>query len=120
MSGLWLPPSARRRPKLLRPDSNDYKAASVAEGIMRLSYSDFVLGMREEWESQFTEAERAGPVSLVQYMKEAFETLQWRLSTDIPEAFRRGSIDRGEYNSSVEFFSRLRDYTARFLREHNQ
>lgn len=117
---LWLPPSARRRPKLLRPDSRDYQTTSVMDALTSLTYDAFIAGMRDEWESQFTEAERAGPVSFVQYMTESFETLKWRLDTDIPDALRRGAITRVEYNGSMAVFTKLKDYSVRFLKEHTR
>jgi len=115
-SGLWLPGPARRRPKPQRPDSTDYKQAATIDPEGKLTYDAYVSAAREEWIDQFTPAERSGPITFEHYMTLSFETLQWRITEDIPKSLRAGSIDRTEAKGCTEFFKRLRTYTEQFLR----
>lgn len=118
MGDLWLPPSARRRLKADRPDSTDYK--QVVEFAIdpggKLSYDAFISAMKEEWEDQFTAAERHGPISFEHYVGLSHETLLWRLSDDIPSRLRQGALDQTEAKACTDFFRRLKDFTERYLR----
>lgn len=113
---LWLPRSARRRLKQNRPDSTDYKQAAVIDPEGELTYDAFISASREEWQEQFTAAERQGPISFEHYMGLQFETLNWRVNDDIPNSLRIGSLDKIEAKGCSDFFRRLRDYTERYLR----
>jgi len=115
-SGLWLPDSVRRRPKLWRPDSTDYKQAAAIDPEGKLSYDAFIAGCREEWLDQYTAAERGGPITFEYYMTLSLDTLRWRITDDIPSSLRAGSIDRVEARGCLNFFGRLRAYTERYLR----
>lgn len=113
---LWLPPSARRRLKKDRRDSTDYKQAASIDPEGNLTYDAFISGSREEWQSQFTAAERQGPISFEHYMGLQLETLIWRVNEEIPNNVRLGSLDKTEAKACSDFFRRLRDYTERYLR----
>lgn len=113
---LWIPPEARRRQKQDRKDSTDYKKAAEIDPEGKLTYDAFISGSREEWQEQFTAAERQGPISFDHYMGLQFETLTWRVETDIPDSERTGAIDSTEAKSCSDFFRRLKDYTERYLR----
>lgn len=111
---LWLPRSARRRLKRARPDSTDYKQVIDPEG--KLTYDAFISASREEWEGQFTNAERSGPISFEHYMGLQLETLNWRVNSDIPNSLSIGTIDKIEADGSLDFFRRLKDFTESYLR----
>lgn len=113
---LWLPPSARRRQRQNRRDSTDYKTAASIDPEGRLTYDAFISGSREEWQEQFTPAERQGPISFEHYMGLQLETLNWRLNEEIPNRKLLGAIDSIEAKACSDFFRRLRDYTERYLR----
>ena len=113
---LWLPQSARRRLRKDRPDSTDYKQAPVIDPEGKLTYDSFISASREEWQSQFTPAERQGPISFEHYMGLQLETLSWRVKEDIPDSMHRGVLNKEEAEGSLDFFRRLRDYTERYLR----
>jgi len=113
---LWLPPSARRRLRQDRRDSTDYKAAASIDPEGNLTYDAFISGSREEWLSQFTAAERQGPISFEHYMGLQLETLNWRIKEEIPNRKLLGSIDSIEEQACSTFFRRLRDFTERYLR----
>lgn len=113
---LWLPPSARRRQKQDRKDSTDYKKAAVIDPEGKLTYDAFISGSREEWQQQFTAAERQGPISFDHYMGLQLETLNWRVTEDIPNSERTGALEKHEAKGCSDFFRRLRDYTERYLR----
>lgn len=115
-SKLLLPQSARRRQKQDRPDSTDYKHAATIDPEGKLTYDAFISASREEWQDQFTAAERQGPISFEHYMGLQLETLNWRVITDIPSKLRIGAIDKIEADGCLPFFLRLRDYTERYLR----
>jgi len=113
---LLLPPSAQRRQKKDRKDSTDYKKAAVIDPEGRLTYDAYISGSREEWQEQFTAAERQGPIGFDHYMGLVLETLTWRINDDIPDSQRTEAIDNDEAKSCLEFFRRLKDYTEKYLR----
>lgn len=115
-SKLWLPQSARRRLKRDRPDSSDYKKAAAIDPEGKLTYDAFISGSMEEWQQQFTPAERQGPISFDHYMGLQYETLNWRVTEDIPNSLRMGALDKIEAKGCSDFFRRLKDYTERYLR----
>lgn len=114
-SGLWLPGPARRRPKRGRPDSRDYKQV-IAINSGELSYDGFIFAMREQWNDQYTAAERQGPITFEYYITLSLNTMRWRVSEDIPDSVRTGSIDSIEARVSIDFFQQLITYAERYLR----
>ena len=114
-SGLWLPGSVRRRPKLQRPDSRDYKQVTAIDPS-RLSYDGFISAMREQWNEQYTAAERQGPITFEYYITLSLSTMRWRISEDIPASARAGSIDSTEAKVNIDFFQELIAYAERYLR----
>jgi len=113
---LLLPRSARRRLKRDRPDSTDYHKAVVIDPDGKLTYDAFISASQEEWEGQFTPAERQGPISFDHYMGLQLDTLNWRVNDDIPDSLRTGAIDKIVADGAQDFFRRLRDFTERYLR----
>ena len=113
---LWLPQSARRRLRQDRINSTDYKTAASIDPEGNLTYDAFIAGCREEWHRNYTAAERQGPISFEHYMGLQFETLNWRITDEIPNRKLLGSIDSIEEQACSTFFRRLRDFTERYLR----
>lgn len=118
MSDLWLPPSARRRQKADRPDSTDYRqiVSMAIDPDGALSYDAFVSAMREDWEDQFTAAEKHGPITFEHYMGLSYETIGWRMTDDIPKRLQQGVLDQNEAKVCTDFFRRLKDYAESYLR----
>lgn len=105
-----------RRPKIWRPDSRDYKQVTAIDPSNKLSYDGFISAMEEQWNEQYTAAERQGPITFVHYMTLSLETMRWRVREDIPNSVRLGSIDKIEARANIDFFRKLIAYAERFLR----
>ncbi len=113
---LLLPTERPRASRLIRPDSRDYREVSATDPSESLSYDAFITEMNEQWEGQFTPAERSGPIKFKGYLEDSLKTLKWRRDTEIPNRVKAGTLTKVEGISSTDFIKMLIAYTERALK----
>ena len=113
---LLLPTERPRASRLIRPDSRDYREVSAMEPTESLSYDAFITEMKEQWEGQFTPAERSGPIKFKGYLEDSLKTLKWRRDVEIPNSVKKGTLTKAEGQTSVDFMKMLISYTERALK----